>query len=193
MGEKRYLVFDVETAGLRGRAFAVGYVVVDEGGGEVSAGWGTCGLRSVPCRPDDTAWIIDNIPTEVVFPRSGGNEFLDRTAMIEWFCRVVADSKADLAADCGYPCEVSWLKECGIKAYPLHEIATALLMARRDPVGTYDRLENELPKHHPLADARQSARILLECLRAVGAVGSKEVQIPGFSIPGPWHASSEAT
>jgi hypothetical protein len=31
-------------------------------------------------------------------------------------------------------------------------------------MATYERLENEMPKHEPLADARQSARLLITAL-----------------------------
>jgi hypothetical protein len=44
--------------------------------------------------------------------------------------------------------------------YPLHEIASFMTAAGMDPMATYARLPDELPKHHPLADARQSARLL---------------------------------
>jgi hypothetical protein len=48
--------------------------------------------------------------------------------------------------------------------YPLYDISTLLLSRNEDPVGIFSRDETELPKHNPLCDARQSARILLEHL-----------------------------
>ena len=48
-----------------------------------------------------------------------------------------------------------------------------MLCAGMDPMATYDRLPAELPRHDPLADARQSARLLVEALRRsrIGAKG----------------------
>jgi hypothetical protein len=42
-----------------------------------------------------------------------------------------------------------------------------MLLSGRDPLATYERLPNELPAHDPMADARQSARLWLECLGGV--------------------------
>mgnify|MGYP003529634433 CR=1 len=70
--------------------------------------------------------------------------------------------------ECGWPVEASFLSAC-IRddafrnwdgPYPMREIASIMLAAGMDPMATYEREESEKPAHEPLADARQSARLL---------------------------------
>lgn len=78
-----------------------------------------------------------------------------------------------LAADCAWPVEARFLAAC-VDAlpderrfagpYPLMEISTWMMAAGQDPMKTHARLESELPQHNPLADARQSARLLMEAI-----------------------------
>ena len=80
-----------------------------------------------------------------------------------------------MVADCAWPVEAKFLLQCVADdplgrewggPYPLHELATLLLAKGYDPVGDYGRKsELELPKHDPLADAMQSARVLHEAMR----------------------------
>lgn len=51
------------------------------------------------------------------------------------------------------------------KRYP--EIASVMLSAGMDPMAKYERQASELPAHEPLANARQSARLLAEALNAI--------------------------
>jgi hypothetical protein len=39
-----------------------------------------------------------------------------------------------------------------------------MMAAGQDPMKNHERRGDELPKHNPLADARQSARLLLEAI-----------------------------
>jgi hypothetical protein len=84
-----------------------------------------------------------------------------------------------MAVECGWPVEARFLAQCvddkpearrWAGPYPLHEIASVMLTAGMDPMETYARLPNELPKHDPLADARQSARLLFEALGKLQSV-----------------------
>jgi hypothetical protein len=82
---------------------------------------------------------------------------------------------AVLAADCPYPVESKFLLECVADShlrqrtdgspYPLLDVASVLVAAGKDPTAQYDRLPDEVPLHNPVADARQSARLLMEALR----------------------------
>jgi len=76
-------------------------------------------------------------------------------------------------ADCSWPVEARFLARCVENdfdkrewegPYPLHEIATVLLLAGKNPSEKFPRQENELPEHNPLNDARQSARLLLQSI-----------------------------
>ena len=48
--------------------------------------------------------------------------------------------------------------------YPLHEVATALLMANMND-GDIPRKEDELPEHHPTCDARNAGRFFLKRIK----------------------------
>lgn len=166
----KYLVFDVESAGLNGDGFAVGYAIMDdETGSTRESDWRSAGIESVKCLPDDRFWLCDNLPPEVLFPQAP--HALSLPGLKAWWGEIVR-SNADCcpAADCAIPVEANWLRECGLNPYPCHEIATLLLAAGRDPIGTFPRLPYELPNHHPMHDARQSGRILLECLAEIRGV-----------------------
>ena len=47
---------------------------------------------------------------------------------------------------------------------PLYDLASVLLARGEDPLRRSARLTEELPAHHPLHDARQSARLFLDAL-----------------------------
>lgn len=169
-----FMVFDVESVGLHGEGFAVGFVVVDPQGTEHAR-------RLIACRPEDAkgddagrAWVAANVP-----------DFRDSTGLygnpsevrgVVWSEWMAWKAKgALLAADCAWPVEARFLIACVDDdpadrtwngPYPLHEIASFMAAAGRDPMATYERRDDELPTHHPLADARQSARLLIESLKA---------------------------
>ena len=166
-----YMVFDVESVGLHGEGFAVGYVVIDETGREQEAGLLAC--ASIGAQGDDEgrAWIAANCPpisANYVSPEDVRWSFW--ATWQRWQPR-----GAVLVADCAWPVEARFLAACvdddpGVRTwqgpYPLHDVATARLMAGFDPLATVERLPRELPQHDPLADARQSARLWLEALNA---------------------------
>ena len=79
-----------------------------------------------------------------------------------------------LAADVCWPVEANFLRACieddPIRRtwegpYPLIDIASVRLAAGFDPLGTEPRRDDEMPARNPLADARQSARLLAEALQ----------------------------
>lgn len=126
-----YMVFDVESIGLHGEGFAVGYVVVQEDGKMLEEGVFSCRPDKAQGSEGDREWVAQNVP---VLP-----------------CKEVEPSEVR-----------EWEGP-----YPLHEIATLMLAAGRDQMSADKRIEGETPQHHPLHDARQSARLLLECLSHV--------------------------
>lgn len=78
-----------------------------------------------------------------------------------------------MAVDVGWPVESRFLCSCidddlarvHFAPYPILEISTLLLAAGMDPLENRDRLPNELPRHDPLKDARQSARLMFEAMK----------------------------
>ena len=171
-----YFVFDVESVGLYGTGFAYGAVLIDPEGTEI-ASWceGT--------KPDGTMgdalswkWVQDNIPLGSI-PQSVGIESLRRLFWDTWKTAqgMAADRGANalMVADCPYPVETNFLasvvNQCatdrfGESPYPLIDVGSVRLAAGMNPLGSCERLPNELPIHNPLADARQSARLLREAL-----------------------------
>lgn len=164
-----FFVFDVESVGLHGEAFAVGYTVVDREGKEEDAALLATPFQKCKGTLEDFGWIekhCDNLPTNIRAADLRDNFW---EAWIRW-----KTFDAVMAADVNWPVESKFLSECvnadhGDRAwlgpYPLIDVASVLLAKGYDPTATYRRLERELPEHNPLADARQSARLLTMALR----------------------------
>lgn len=164
-----YMVFDVESVGLHGEGFAVGWVVVDETGKELEAVREACSPDKAQGDDDGRIWVDDHcsIPADHTSPIGVRSSFW--ASWLRW-----KEQGAVLVADCAWPVEARFLVDCVEDdcvartwegPYPLHDVATARLCAGFDPLATVERLPNELPQHDPLADARQSARLWLEAIK----------------------------
>jgi hypothetical protein len=176
------MVFDVESIGLHGEGFAVGYVVIEEDE-ETDSGYYHCMPGMALGRDEGREWIEKNV-----------RPILEEYVTVRWSIRS-ADTKivrklfwdkweywkaqgARLAADVPWPVEVNFLSACIADdpitrnwqgPYPLLDIASIRIGIGLDPLGTEERLPDELPIHHPLADARQSARLMREALARVNS------------------------
>jgi hypothetical protein len=168
----RYFVMDCESIGLHGETFAVGYVVVDAAGAEIDSGLLACDPGLARGDDEGRAWVEEHVRIDAddVWcddPRDVRHEFWSY-----WMEHKGAG--AILFADCAWPVEARFLAACVDDRedrywqgpYPLHEIASLRLAAGFDPLATVDRRLGELPAHNPLADARQSARLLVEALKS---------------------------
>lgn len=122
---------------------------------------------------EDLNWLEKNVFPTLSKPDCDG--FFD---LLEKFGEILLGFSRkygviDLAADWSYPVETTFLNEVCYhirwdnpsKSPFLLDIGSVMLGAGMDPRNSYDRLENELPVHNPLNDARQSARLLLDALR----------------------------
>lgn len=165
----KFFVFDVESVGLHGEGFAVGYVVVDRERNELERGVFLCAPNTASGYPDGYQWVKDYVPRMTLTHEA---PWMVRAAFwrrwIYW-----KEQKAALAADCAWPVEARFLIACvedNMVArewhgpYPLIDIGTVLFAKGFDPLGKYPRKTKELPEHNPLCDALQSARILLNAL-----------------------------
>lgn len=166
-----WFVFDVESVGLFGQGFAVGYVVIGENGKELSSSWYGVPLDKAvsyyqtPDNIDGYNWCLRNIPSEVL----EGNT--DLPTMYQTFTKLLETAikkNYSIIADCPFPVEANFLldvqkhnPDAFVSPYPLYDVASILAGLGRNPLELYERKENE-PLHHPLGDARQSARILYE-------------------------------
>jgi hypothetical protein len=171
------MVFDVESVGLHGEGFAYGYVVITEEGEEISSSVAGCDPRRALGRSGDLEWVLENVtsPHNCDDPKQVRHFFWQAWDMHRGWGTL-------LAADCLWPVEARFLAECvsddpvtryWAGPYPFIDIASVRLAAGLDPLGTNERLLQEEPAHNPLADARQSARLLVEALRAIKATAPK--------------------
>jgi hypothetical protein len=164
---KNLFVFDVESIGLYGEGFAVGYVVTTRERKLIEEGCFACDLdRAIGLDEESRQWIGKNVKIpmyDCVAPWIVREKFWEVLLRYRDTCLFFAD--------CCYPVETNFLAACvkidspgrqWLAPYPLYDIAIIRAALGFDPLTTLPRLENELPKHNPLADARQSARILLD-------------------------------
>ncbi len=166
----KFMVIDVESIGLYGDAFAVAWVVVDSRSGETLEEVGlACDRNMCSGDPADREWVRQNVPPLEI--TNGSWRDMLHSFWRAW--RKWAEQGVAMVVDCGYPVETNFLSDVVVSdrenrkwlaPYPLYDLASILLAAGVDPREAFDRRENELPRHDPLADARQSARILLEVL-----------------------------
>lgn len=176
---KLFFVFDVESIGLHGEGFAVGYVVVRDGQ-EIESGYFASPPEDAAGDDSDREWVSKNIPA--IQPNKQTANMV-RVAFwqrwMEW-----KEKGATMAAECGWPVEARFLNACidwdqesrkWEGPYPLHEIASFLAAAGMDPMAKYDRLDSELPAHDPLCDARQSARLLFMALSKIEGLNPEYV------------------
>jgi len=178
-----FFVFDVESIGLHGEAFAVA-------GGVYSAADGAAQNEfAFACSPDiavgefsDRKWVMENVPPILVThrnPRLVRAEFFQ-----EWIAAKQRYPGIQMAAECLWPVEARFMCLCISDGagrnwdgpYPFVEISSVMMAAGMDPMVTYERTPSEMPAHNPLGDARQSARLLATALRMVNANLSGEVR-----------------
>lgn len=185
MSDKIYVVFDVESVGLHGEGFQVGAVVVDEFGQELSNCFFACPPKMAQGTAEGLKWVNENVPKLCTIhetPKQVRNDF--------WrFWMGWKEQGALLVADCAWPVEARFLRDCVLDKseerewqgpYPLIDLSAILLAKGDDPLSKFDRLPSELPEHNPVKDARQSARIFTFSLNYIrdilGAHGNKKTQ-----------------
>ena len=170
-------VFDVESRGLYGEGFAVGCGVYIGGEAQYEFRYLCPVYTAVGGDEEDLKWVETNTPFFHSSYRSP--QALRKDFWNVWEHIKARFSDIKVFGDCIFPVETSFFAQCvkddesnrKFKApYPLYDIAAILLCAGMDPLKTYDRLPSELPKHDPLADARQSVRLLMS---AVDILASK--------------------
>lgn len=165
-----FYVFDVESVGLFGEGFAVGYTVVNESGKELDAACFSClrKIDSYDAPESDKDWVTKNVPPlEKTHQRP---EKMREDFWKSW--KYWRGQGATMVADCLFPVESLFLVDCIMEndtrkqtsPYPLVDLNGVLLAKGFSPIETFERIPGEFPYHNPLADARQSARILIQCL-----------------------------
>lgn len=165
------MVIDVESIGLHGEAFAVASVILQNT--KIVAE--TC----FACHPDqasglaeDRHWVEQNCIG--ISPNCRDPQEVRFHFWKEWL--FWKERGAMMIADCAWPVEGRFISRCindnrcernWLGPYPLHDVASMRLIKGLDPLATVSRLPDELPAHHPLHDARQSARMLMEIINDI--------------------------
>lgn len=173
----RFFVFDVESIGIHGEGFAVA------GGVYSSIGNNVVSEFSFAANPDladgggtDRQWVRENVPYLEVTHNSLAS--MREAFWDKWKQANEVYPEILMAVECGWPVETQFLRTCAIDLpvdrftegpYPLVEISSFMAAAGMDPLEEYARSEFELPKHDPLKDARQSARLLFEAISKLKA------------------------
>jgi hypothetical protein len=167
------MVFDVESIGLHGEGWAVGYQIVDATGVQFSRARYVCPPSEARGGEEGRIWVAANCPPmqpNCETPKDVRDGFW--RDWVRW-----KNLGAVLVADCQWPVEARFLIACIDDApdergwsgpYPMHELASFMVAAGMDPMATYSRDETEV-QHDPLGDARQSARLLVEALERLDA------------------------
>lgn len=166
------MIFDVESVGLHGEAYAVGFVVVDKDFQKVTEACYAC--HPDQCKGDVASreWLKENTAhTLKDINLLRGPDLVRKNFWSHWI-----DWKKQgylLAADCPWPVKARFLVECVRDdyrmrechgPYPLIDIASILWAHGMDPLANYTREPAEIPVHNPLCDARQSTRLLREIM-----------------------------
>lgn len=172
ISDLKLLIIDVESIGLYGEAFAVAGALFENNtlSDEFVL---SCPPRLAEGDFIDREWVAMNVPPLNV---THANPRRVREAFWARWEPLLEDGGYQIAAECSWPVEANFLAACvrdDLTArlwkgpYPLLDISSILLAAGMDPMTNYDRLENEQPKHHPMADVRQSARLLQTAIERV--------------------------
>lgn len=167
---RSFFVIDVESIGLHGEAFAVaGGVYLENGAAQWEFRY-ACHRDMANGADSDREWVNANVPHIEV---THASPLQMRNAFWSAWEKAKA-AKAEMAAECLWPVEAGFVQQCVRDdednrrfsgPYPFHEISSYMVAAGMDPMATYDRTPSEEPKHDPLADARQSARLLATALK----------------------------
>lgn len=164
-----FMVFDVESIGLHGEGFAVGWVVVDKTGLEYDRGLLCSPIAEASGSDHNRKWVNENVPE--LMPTHWTAQEIREVFWKEWI--EWRELGANLVADCPWPVEARFLARCVDDGtpdrewkgpYPFYDVASVLMALGKPPLLPYERLETESPVHNPLCDALQSARIFLSAL-----------------------------
>lgn len=164
-----FFVLDVESIGLHGEGFAVGWTV-QQYGKEIDFGIAVCEPEMAQGYVANLEWVKKNCPKINILAHERPVQVRDEF-WLQW--QKWKTKGAIMASDCAWPVEARFLIDCVNDLYeqrewggpyPLIDIGSVLFANGVDPLTKFPREENELPEHDPLADARHSARILNQTL-----------------------------
>lgn len=168
--DSAFFIFDVESVGLHGQAFAVGGGIYLGNGAAQREFRFACPIDACDGAESDRKWVKENVP--VLEQTHHAPAVIRKSFWEEWMKAKRDYPEIIMAVECGWPVEARFLCACiddepearrWAGPYPLHEIASIMEAAGMDAMKTYERTPSE-PAHDPLGDSRLSARLLAEAI-----------------------------
>lgn len=173
--DQTFFIFDIESLGLYGPGFAFAAGIFDTAGNEAQAAIAHVSITPKMAQgvsKEDLDWVKRNVKLS---PQSRKCPTLRELRSYLWACW--EDAKREhpglmmaMAFEAHGQCG-NFLRLCAKNAPSKRKhdepltIASIMFAAGMDPMAEYGRLDNEKPAHNPLADIRQSARLLAEAIR----------------------------
>lgn len=145
----KVMTLDVESVGLHGEGFAVGWSVRNKQGQEIDSGYLGCPIVTAKGEDSDRLWVAENICPHLPEPNCV-NPYEVRSRF--WEKWISWRTHAAPYAERGWPVEAnflsacvqdSWRERCWTGPYPLMEVATVLEVAGLNPLQKYPRLEKD--------------------------------------------------
>ena len=161
-------VFDVESIGLHGEGFAVADGIYSRSGAKHEFCY-SCGIHMADGAVNDMRWVEEHVPLKDIEKTHTNPRDVRRAFWDEWMRAKSNDVPA--AADCSWPVEANFFSACVKDAlasrmwkgpYPFIDIGSLIVAHGGDPLYKFGRIDGEEQEHHPLHDARQSARIAFD-------------------------------
>lgn len=174
--DQLFFIFDGESLGVHGTTFAVAAGIYDIRGRElqhVSMHVDVTSEMAKGVPQMDIRWVRENVTVNGDSQKCESLHAFRMNFMNLWRSAKAEHPGILMAAECNWPVEARFLIECVEECptefrfegpYPFIDIASVMLAAGMDPMATYPRLADEEPAHEPLADTRQSARLLAEAI-----------------------------
>ena len=183
------LSLDVESMGLYGTPFSYGYVLANLDGKvleeryvfsskSLSDAIELVSISDFTQEAKSYSWVFENVLMVANQPNSDDNII---NCFVEDYLTILDkynNYSIYLLADHPYPVETNFLNSVLLNInsnvdidimkyspYPLLDLANLRMSRGLEP--EFERLDNELPKHHPLMDARQTLRGFLNLVNGI--------------------------
>lgn len=175
-----FFALQAQSIGLYGDPFAAGYCLVDAEGHEYISETIYCPIEEAKGLDSDRVWVKENVvqnledlPNERKFFVKNPDELSEKIFAL-WLTLREQYKPLYCVGYCIYPIVTRLFRRCVLKneeeremkaPFPFFEVATALLLSGEDPLNPRMRNENELPRYHPLAEAKYASHLFIECIK----------------------------
>lgn len=164
---------DAKSIGLWGDIFYFGSIIKNIEGNEEKGNWRTwCSIDDACGRSVDMQW---SQPYRDSLPKGKDCKSPKDLVKDTWtWIKLAKEAEASFISWCPFPVDYRAIRNAVAEKpstrplkgiYPIHDLATVLYLAGKDPVGTYPRLEGEEKHGDPRGAARMAVRLLFECIK----------------------------